>query len=101
MLVPYERTHALPATAAVEVTPSESIVTQTLDHRTVFSLQDTPFTFIPLLSTRVFNSKISSIVRMDNRRLESGSAIQGTSQQPVRYDLPDWQSSFPGFESFC
>ena len=60
MLVPYERTHALPATAAVEVTPSESISIQTLDHRTVFSLQDTPFTFIPLLSTRVFNCKISS-----------------------------------------
>lgn len=72
MLVPYERTHALPATAAVEVTPSESISIQTLDHRTVFSLQDTSFTFIPLLSTRVFNSKISSIVRMDNRRWKVG-----------------------------
>ncbi len=72
MLVPYERTHALPATAAVEVTPSESISIQTLDHRTVFSLQDTPFTFIPLLSTRVFNCKISSIVRMDNRRWKVG-----------------------------
>lgn len=68
MLVPYERTHALPATATVEVTPSDSIAIQTLDHRTVFSLQDTPFTFIPFLRTRVFNCKTTSIARMDSRR---------------------------------
>lgn len=68
MLIPYERTHALPATAAVEVMPSESISVQTLDHQTIFSLENTQFKFIPLLCTQVFNCKVISIIRADKRR---------------------------------
>ena len=68
MLIPYNRIHALPATAAVEVQPDDSVPVQILDHQTRFSLADTPFTFIPLLSTRVFNARIVSVIRLDNRR---------------------------------
>ncbi len=68
MLIPYERVHALPATAAVTVSVEEPVPELVLDHHVRFSLSDTPFTFIPLLRTRVFNSSLSSVVRLDNRR---------------------------------
>lgn len=68
MLIPYNQTHALPASAVVEVKPNDQIPTQVLDHRTNFVLSKTPYTFIPLLRTQLFNGEIASIVRLDNRR---------------------------------
>ncbi len=68
MLIPYERVHALPATAVVEVVPEEGVQSQILDHRVRFVLSGTPFTFIPMLSTKVFEAEISSVIRLDNRR---------------------------------
>ncbi|HJB85649.1 MAG TPA: hypothetical protein IAA13_09155 [Candidatus Alistipes merdigallinarum] len=68
MLIPYERVHALPATAVVEVVPEEGVQSQILDHRVRFALTGTPFMFIPILSTKVFQAEISSVVRLDNRR---------------------------------
>lgn len=68
MLIPNERIHALPATAIVEVTPQEPVSELVLDHHTQFTLADTPYTFLPLLHTRVLNARISSVIRLDNRR---------------------------------
>lgn len=68
MLIPYERIHALPATAVVQVAPDEKIPSLRLDHRTVFSLDKTAHTFVPILKTRLFNAGISSVVRLDDRR---------------------------------
>lgn len=68
MLIPYERIHALPATAVVKVSPDENIPVMILDHNINFALADTSFKFIPLLNTKIFNCNISSVVRLDNRR---------------------------------
>ena len=59
MLIPYERIHALPATAVVEVSMENSLPSQILDHRTNFSLAGSSFSFIPLLKTTVFNGNSS------------------------------------------
>lgn len=68
LLIPYEKTHPLPATALVEVQLDDRIPELLLDHRSDFALSNTGFTFIPLLKTRVINSNILSVVRLDNRR---------------------------------
>lgn len=72
MLIPYERIHALPATAVVEVSMENSVPSQILDHRTNFSLAGSSFSFIPLLKTTVFNGGVSSVVRLDARRWKVG-----------------------------
>lgn len=68
MLVPANLLHAIPATAVVELVPEENIPVQQVDHRTGFSLSETPYPFIPLLKTKVFNASVHSIVRLDGRR---------------------------------
>ncbi len=68
MLIPYERVHALPATAVVEVVPDDKSTTPWLDHQVNFALAGTNFSFIPLLRTRVFNAAVTSVVRLDARR---------------------------------
>ncbi|WP_274956891.1 hypothetical protein [Millionella massiliensis] len=68
MLIPYERTHALPATALVEVAPDEQVPELVLDQHTRFTLSDSSYTFIPMLRTRVLNAAVASVVRLDNRR---------------------------------
>ena len=68
MLIPYERIHALPATALVEVAPDEQVPELVLDQHTRFTLSDSSYTFIPMLRTRVLNAAVSSVVRLDNRR---------------------------------
>ena len=72
LLIPYERIHALPATAVVEVSMENSVPSQILDHRTNFSLAGSSFSFIPLLKTTVFNGGVSSVVRLDARRWKVG-----------------------------
>lgn len=68
MLIPYERIHALPATAVVAITPEGNVPTQILDHRVGFTLGGSSFPFMPLLNTTVFNMSVSSVVRLDARR---------------------------------
>lgn len=68
MLIPYERVHALPATAVVEVVPDEKSVSPWLNHQVNFTLSGTPFSFIPMLNTRVFNASVTTVVRLDARR---------------------------------
>ena len=94
-LIPYERVHALPATAVVEVVPEEGIPLQILDHRVRFSLLGTPYTFIPLLRTKVFQTEVSSVVRLDNRRwkvvLYFKEAVDNLSGLTFLVDNPDFQ----------
>lgn len=72
MLIPYDKTHPLPATALVEVTLDDRMPELTLDERSGFVLTDTDYTFIPLLKTRAVNAEIQSVVRLDNRRWKVG-----------------------------
>lgn len=78
MLVPYDKTHALPATVVVEVQLHEGVSEWNLDHHTSFSLGK--FTFLPLLRTRVLNGSVTSVVRLDNRRWKVGLRFR----EPVR-----------------
>lgn len=68
MLTSYEVGHAIPATAVVETALQSGIGEMELTDRHVFNLADTGVHFIPLLRTRVLNTSIRSIVRMDGRR---------------------------------
>lgn len=68
MLVPYEIGHAIPATAVVQATLQPGLPSLDLTQEHIFTLTDTDATFIPLLRTRVLNTTIRSIVRMDGRR---------------------------------
>ena len=68
MLTPYEIGHAIPATAVVETALQSGIGEVELTDRHVFTLTDAGVQFIPLLRTRVLNTMIRSIVRMDGRR---------------------------------
>ena len=67
LLVPYEHAHALPASAVVEVVLQDNLSELTLHEGHVFKL-GSQFPFIPLLSTRVLNAEVRSVVRMDGRR---------------------------------
>lgn len=68
MLIPYDKTNAVPATAVVEVESNDNVAVQTLDQNTRFNLSESDFEFIPLLNTKVYNCHVSSVVRLDERR---------------------------------
>ncbi|MCR5455035.1 MAG: hypothetical protein K6F33_08630 [Bacteroidales bacterium] len=68
MLTPFELGHAMPATAVVETALQENIPEATLGEQSVFTLGDGKASFIPLLHTRVLNTSLRSIARMDGRR---------------------------------
>ena len=68
MLTPYEVGHAIPATVVVETALQSGIGEIELTDRHVFTLAESGAHFIPLLRTRVLNTSIRSIVRMDGRR---------------------------------
>ena len=59
LLIPYEKTHPLPATSLVEVQLDDRIPELPLDQRNGFILPDTSYGFIPLLKTR-FNLSYGS-----------------------------------------
>lgn len=80
MLIPYEKTNAVPATAVVEVVPEDNVHMQVLDNNTHFYLSDTNFEFIPLLSTKVFGISVSSVVRLDERRWK----VKLSSKEPLK-----------------
>ena len=68
MLTSYEVGHAIPATAVVETALQSGVAEMGLTERHVFTLADTSAQFIPLLRTRVLNTSVRSIARMDGRR---------------------------------
>ena len=81
LLIPYEKTHPLPATALVEARLDDRIPELTLDQRCGFILPDTDYTFIPILKTRAINAEIQSVVRIDNRRWKVGLKLKGAVKQ--------------------
>lgn len=68
LLIPYEVGHALPATAVVETELKSGVTELMLTEKTSFRLEDSGFTFMPLLRSRVVNVSVNSIVRLDGRR---------------------------------
>lgn len=68
LLTPYEVGHAVPATAVIETALQNTIPEMELTPQSEFTLTGTPYTFIPVLRSRVMNAKVRSIVRMDGRR---------------------------------
>ena len=81
LLIPYEKTHPLPATALVEARLDDRIPELTLDQSCGFILPDTDYTFIPILKTRAINAEIQSVVRIDNRRWKVGLKLKGAVKQ--------------------
>ncbi len=81
LLIPYEKTHPLPATSLVEVQLDDRIPELPLDQRNGFILPDTSYGFIPLLKTRVINGEIQSVVRVDNRRWKVSLKLKGAIKQ--------------------
>ena len=68
MLTSYEVGHAIPATAVVETALQAGVGEMEMTERHAFTLADTSARFIPLLRTRVLNTMVRSVVRMDGRR---------------------------------
>ena len=67
LLVPYEKGHAMPATALVKVQLQDNIPEMTMGETTPFQL-GVQHSFLPLLGTRVLNADVGSVVRLDGRR---------------------------------
>ena len=70
LLTPYEVGHAVPATAVVETALQDPVGELEMNDQSVFTLNGSSFTFIPLLKTRLLNAKVNSIIRMDGRRFK-------------------------------
>lgn len=70
LLTPYEVGHAVPATAVVETALQDPVGELEVNDQSVFTLNGSSFTFIPLLKTRLLNAKVNSIIRMDGRRFK-------------------------------
>ena len=70
LLTPYETGHATPATAVVEAALQDSVTELEMTDQSVFTLNGTNFSFMPLLRTRLLNAKVNSIIRMDGRRFK-------------------------------
>lgn len=67
MLTPYEMAHATPATIVAEMSADSTGVAE-LNSNTEFVLNDTEFRFTPVMHTRVVNTHIENITRIDGRR---------------------------------
>lgn len=67
-LVPYGISGAVPATAAVALTPESGLRSVSVDGNTNFKLSGTEFSFIPLLNSLVLGVEVSAPVRLDGRR---------------------------------
>ncbi len=68
MLVPYEVGHAIPATTVIETSLQPGLPYVDLTENHVFTLADSDVSFIPLLSSRLVNASVDSVVRIDGRR---------------------------------
>ena len=68
LLMPYEASHAVPATTVVEAELQNEVPELTLTETSIFTLPDSGFTFMPLLRSRLINATINSVIRLDGRR---------------------------------
>ncbi len=68
LLMPYEASHAVPATTVVEAELQNDVPELTLTETSIFTLPDNGFTFMPLLRSRLINATINSVIRLDGRR---------------------------------
>ncbi|MBQ9426517.1 MAG: hypothetical protein IJU36_02675 [Paludibacteraceae bacterium] len=68
LLMPYEASHAVPATTVVEAELQNDVPELTLSETSIFTLTDSGFTFMPLLRSRLINATINSVIRLDGRR---------------------------------
>ena len=68
MLIPYELTHARPATTVVEALPASGIPEAEVSASTPFVLTGTQHTFIPLFHSKMIRAQIGSFQRIDGRR---------------------------------
>lgn len=68
MLIPYELTHARPATTVVEALPASGIPEAEVSASTPFVLTGTQHTFIPLFRSKIIGAQLKSLQRIDGRR---------------------------------
>lgn len=67
-VVPYELVRAVPASVIVAATLSPDAVEQQMDETQAFTIAGTPYSFMPLMKTRIIGAEVASIVRLDGRR---------------------------------
>ena len=92
MLVPYDKGHAMPATAVVETVLQDDVADLVVNENSVFRLSsDIPF--IPLLETRALNARIQGVKRLDGRRWKVSMGFKF----PVK-DLSLFCFALKGFE---
>ena len=94
LLTPYEVGHAVPATAVVEAALQTGVSELDVNSQSVFGLEGTPFTFIPLLRTRVLNAKIRSVVRLDGRRWKVSLVFKSPISDLSRFSFAVMNSNF-------
>ncbi len=67
-LTPYEMGRPIPATIAIQTGLEHGCGELEVDENTVARISDSNCTFMPLIRSRVLNTQIGSIVRLDGRR---------------------------------
>lgn len=68
MLIPYELTHAVPASTIIQTSTEENVAEIELGSQNAFQIGGSGCSFIPLLKTKIFNAFVKSIERLDARR---------------------------------
>ena len=68
MLIPYELTHAVPASTIIQTSTEENVAEMELGSQNAFQIGGSGCSFIPLLKTKIFNASVKSIERLDARR---------------------------------
>ena len=76
MLIPYDLTHAKPASMLIQTATESSVAEMELNSQHTFVVGTTDIQFIPLLKTKVFNVSIKSIERLDARRWKVSLAFK-------------------------
>ena len=94
LLTPYEVGHAVPATAVVEAALQAGVAELDVNTQNTFGLEGTPYTFIPLLQTRVLNAKIRSVVRLDGRRWKVSLLFKSPISDLSRFSFAVMNSNF-------
>jgi hypothetical protein len=83
MLTPYELGHAVPATTVVETALRSDVNEWDINSDTTFRLAGTEYQFMPILRSKVINTYVKSITRLDGRRwkveLEFKSPVKSLS----------------------
>ena len=81
LLTPYEIGHAVPATAVVTTALQDSVSEIELNSSSAFILSGTEYKFLPLLNTRLINTKDITIVRIDGRRWKVSLSFSTTIRE--------------------